>query len=1429
MTRTTMGQLLVNEALPEDMRDHDRVLDKKGINELLTKLAQQHPEKYAEVSHKLSNIGRTVATEFGGYTFGLQHLKKSKVGQGYQDSIKANMRQILSNDKMTPEQRNAAIVKMVGSVQQKQINEIYDEAVKGNNPLAMQALSGSRGNKMNVASLLGSDMLYSDHRDEVLPLPVTSSYSQGLKPVEYWAATYGARRGTMATKFATQDAGFLSKQLNQVAHRLMVVGDDDDRDIPNRGLPVDTDDGDNEGSLLAKDMGPYKRNTVLTPKILKHLKGLGHDRLLVRSPLVGGSPDGGVYARDVGVRERGTLPGRGEQVGLTAAQALSEPLSQGQLSAKHSGGVAGQEKAVGGFAYINQLIQVPKKFKGGAAHSEHDGTVSNIQPAPAGGNYVWVDGHRHYVPTGVDLKVKRGDSVEAGDVLSEGFPNPSIIVQHKGVGEGKRYFVNAYRDAARGAGMKVNRRNVEILARGLINHVRLTDEFGDHVPDDVVPYSTMEHLYEPRDGHVVTAPSKALGQYLERPVLHYSIGTKIRPSVLKELQHFGVDEVTAHREPPPFQAEMIRGMYSLQHDPDWMTRMYGSGLKGSLTDAVHRGGVSDEQGTSFIPSLARATDFGRIGTVQAPEAGKQLPPEGQPLGDPRKPVETPKATPTLQIPDVKPEPPKKKGIFGLFKMSAACTAPQIGASKKIRQIALAKQTRTGKQTKQAEDKPIVNSTMKPSMGTSTGSPVSPVSGPVGHPGPAPAPHLQPPVGGMSHDINIMPPTGTTAPKSNNLQPPEPATQSAPPGQVHPARLSEDLGRSWTGQSAGTPKPGTSPDGYQPGKGIMHQNDDPRMLANFVQGGGHPDDPSSGFGGQAGAVTRFGSLLDTDAVSTLTSGDGYVRRRPSGNQESDDLIGGRPQQSQGGSPNWGHAFDAPLDPRKNMYASPTDAAQSQAQPEAQPARQGVAPNAIADAATDIPAAGAIGALATGGAMRGVGALAGGDNWLSRAGKALTGTRAVASAPGVPAVAAKAGLAGTLGKVITPVQVAAGLGDDIGNLAGGNTEGMRNRNEASVQANSELFSADKWMQNPLGQGGTLLHALNPVHNARVIGSGGVQIAQESGSALNEHVEARRQGETVDAHEAAMLRQRASNPATTPELKQQAQQRLQQIEADHGKSLLDRVATTVSPNAVTSDQKFQQQAYAKQQELKQMDVTKKRNDAIAVARPQAEAVIAKLRQGAALSPEEARLVSDGVRGTSSTGPLVQPADRDTVPYGAFHNMLYGQHKDDAALHAAVQKAQASSMPAPPAYSDTEKAQQQLNTWTDRVRPLKGEAMVAQLRKERDDMLGLAQQHKNNPEMLGDIESHIRNMGTWATGNRLGVGGGKYRYETPEENRELFDSGKYKPEELWNEFDSARRGVRTPMQKSGSALEEATDAFEKLAQYAKALRSSVGETLHV
>lgn len=619
MLKTTLGQLLVNEALPPELRNYDRVLDKQGVKALLQDVADKHPEQYRDIAKRLSDVGRDAAFTTGGYSFGLGSLRQSLAGRKMRIELDAKLRKIYAADKPDAWKEDQ-IVTTVGGYQKQLSKDVMEESLQAGNPLARQALSGSRGNHLNLNSLRGADLLYTDHRGRALPIPVLRNYAMGLKPYEYFAGAFGARKGVIDLKAATQDAGFFAKQLGQAAHRLLVSKYDDDNpyDESNpRGFPVSTDDTDTEGGLLAHPVGGYARNTVLTPKILKELRSDGFDEILVRSPTVGGPSDGGVYARDVGIRERGGIAPIGDFVGHASAQALAEPVTQAQISSKHSGGIAGASAgAISGFKYINQLVQVPKVFQGGAAHSQLDGRVTVVRPAPQGGHFVSIGSQEHYVAPGAELKVKQGDEVEAGDVLSSGTPNPAEIVKHKGIGEGRRYFVEAFRKALTDSNTKGNRRNIELLARGLVNHVRLTDEVGDWGPDDVVPYQQLESHWQPRTGHVVVPPTQSRGYYLEKPVLHYTVGTRVQNSMLPTLQRHGVKNLYVHRDPPPFQPEMVRGMANAAHDQDWMTQMLGSYQKDSLLSAAHQGAVSDEAGSSFVPALARGENFGRTGLTK---------------------------------------------------------------------------------------------------------------------------------------------------------------------------------------------------------------------------------------------------------------------------------------------------------------------------------------------------------------------------------------------------------------------------------------------------------------------------------------------------------------------------------------------------------------------------------------------------------------------------------------------------------------------------------------------------------------------------------------------------------------------------------------------------------------------------------------------
>jgi len=602
---TTVGQLLVNEELPPGLRDHSRVLDQAGVAKLFGEIEKADKGKFADINRRLHDIGQLVSTRQGRETsLSLDALRPSKGVADERAKLDREVKLILAGPGDTAEKHRKIVEAIAGKADR--ITELnYQEGLKDRNPFALQILSGSRGNKVQFRTLRAGDLLVTDHRDEPVPVPMLSSYAEGLDPVQYWAGAYGARRSEILKKFSTPKAGYLGKQLAMAAHRLVVTEKDCGTST---GVPATADDPDNEGAVLATDAAGIRAGTVLTPDIMRKL---GDKKILVRSALTC-QAERGLCGKCAGVRETGALPSIGSHIGIAAAHALSEPLSQGSLGAKHLGGTvsSGQRSKDDALDVVNRLVQVPEAFPGAAAVATNDGRVERVEDAPQGGTTVVIGGKEHWAAPGQKIMVKKNDEVEAGDVISDGMPNPADIVKHKGIGEGRRYFTDLFRKTLAQHGFKQNRRNVELVARGLINHVRITGLHGPNhtVMDDLVEFDPLMRGYEPREGSVSVTPKEARGFFLERPVLHYSVGTRITPRMAAELHGNGVKSVTAHREPPPFEPEMVRAVETMAHADDWMLRLGGLyGIQRSFLKSVHRGGTSDPTGTSYIPALAEGT------------------------------------------------------------------------------------------------------------------------------------------------------------------------------------------------------------------------------------------------------------------------------------------------------------------------------------------------------------------------------------------------------------------------------------------------------------------------------------------------------------------------------------------------------------------------------------------------------------------------------------------------------------------------------------------------------------------------------------------------------------------------------------------------------------------------------------------------------
>lgn len=283
-------------------------------------------------------------------------------------------------------------------------------------------------------------------------------------------------------------------------------------------------------------------------------------------------------------------------------------------SAKHTAGMTQSKKTYSGLDALIQFTQSPEKFKDQGAVSELDGKVENIEEAPQGGMFVTIAGKQHYVPQGHEVEVKVGDKVEAGDQLAEGLVDAEDIVRLKGLGEGRKYYAERLNKMLADSGAATDKRNTEIIARGALRHVRVTNDegMGDYLPDDVIDYNALQGSYRPSETSQTMAPDAAVGKYLQTPVMHYTIGTRITPKVAANLKKHNHNEIDVDDVEPGFKAEMIRLRASSHTNPDWLASLGTSYLGKQLNEASTKGDDTNVlENVDYRPRLAFGKDFGR--------------------------------------------------------------------------------------------------------------------------------------------------------------------------------------------------------------------------------------------------------------------------------------------------------------------------------------------------------------------------------------------------------------------------------------------------------------------------------------------------------------------------------------------------------------------------------------------------------------------------------------------------------------------------------------------------------------------------------------------------------------------------------------------------------------------------------------------------
>jgi len=431
---TTVGRVLFNAVLPEELRFINQVLDRGKIREIVTALFDRFGgEVTAEVVDKIKTIGFAAAT-VAGVSISINDVavppEKAAMIAAAEKKVAEIDRQF-QRGLITEQERYEATVK-IWTDATRDVIEAMMRTLDRRGSVYMMATSGARGNTQQMGQIGGMRGLIADPQGRIIDLPIRSNFREGLSVLEYFISTHGGRKGLADTAIRTADSGYLTRRLVDVAQDVIVrLEDCNDED----GIFINADEvGAVEpfadrlfGRLVAQDIKDpknklvAKRGDAIDLELAKTIADSGVRRARVRSPLGCHAKHGicrACYGRSLA---SGKLVEVGEAVGIIAAQSIGEPGTQLTMRTFHTGGVAGKDITMG-LPRVEELFEA-RVPKGVAVVCEIDG-IAEIVRDPDGSRKIVVRNSQDYtvpisVPSGYVLAVEDGADVIAGTPIAK--------------------------------------------------------------------------------------------------------------------------------------------------------------------------------------------------------------------------------------------------------------------------------------------------------------------------------------------------------------------------------------------------------------------------------------------------------------------------------------------------------------------------------------------------------------------------------------------------------------------------------------------------------------------------------------------------------------------------------------------------------------------------------------------------------------------------------------------------------------------------------------------------------------------------------------------------------------------------------------------------------------------------------------------------
>ncbi len=442
LVETTVGRVIFNQLLPENVPYYDALLNKSKLNAIIAdtyKKAGHH--RTIQLLDDLKDLGFEFAT-LAGISISVDDLripsKKNAITDKAQEKV-LKVEEQYRRGVITEGERYNNIIDIWTQTTDEVADNVFSE-LEPFNPIFMMADSGARGSKQQIRQLAGMRGLMAKPSGEIIESPIKANFREGLTMLEYFISTHGARKGLADTALKTADSGYLTRRLVDVAQDVIINQEDcgtvkgiyieaiiegDEIVVSLRERIIGRVALDNIVDIVT-DKTIVEANQEITEEMSQQVEEAGIDKIKIRSVLTCESKRGvcaKCYGRNLAT---GRMVELGEAVGIIAAQSIGEPGTQLTMRTFHIGGTASRTVAESSIKSKNSglikfhNIKTVEIKSGDLVILNRNSQVSIHDPSGR-------ELERHAVPHGGYLKVKDGGKVQKGQVFIDWDPYTSSI------------------------------------------------------------------------------------------------------------------------------------------------------------------------------------------------------------------------------------------------------------------------------------------------------------------------------------------------------------------------------------------------------------------------------------------------------------------------------------------------------------------------------------------------------------------------------------------------------------------------------------------------------------------------------------------------------------------------------------------------------------------------------------------------------------------------------------------------------------------------------------------------------------------------------------------------------------------------------------------------------------------------------------------